>query len=142
MRQQTTWVATFDEAACRVFSFNGVPRKLQELSEESRMGAHKPHFSDRAGRVHERRGERRSSVAPRTDPERGMEKAFVQALAAALDAQSEAGAFDRLIVVAAPRALGDFRAAASKALKAKVVREIRGDFVNCAPDRLLAAIDQ
>lgn len=52
MRQEKTWVATFDEASCRVFSFNGNPRRLVELEEERRAGERKPHFADRAGRVH------------------------------------------------------------------------------------------
>jgi protein required for attachment to host cells len=66
----------------------------------------------------------------------------VEGIAAALDAKAKAGAFDRLIVAASPRALGDFRAAASKALKAKVVREIHGDYLNGATARLFEAIDQ
>jgi protein required for attachment to host cells len=142
MRQEKTWIVTFDEAACRVFSFNGVPRRLQELPDERRTGAHKPSFSDRPGRVHARMGERRSSVAPRTDPERRLETQFVEALAVELEAKGKTGAFDRLIIAASPRALGAFRAAASAPLLAKVVREIHGDYVNGEAARLFEAIDQ
>lgn len=141
MKQQKTWVATFDEAACRVFSFNGVPRRLEELPGERRTGQHKPVFSDRPGRVHARMGERRSGVAPRTDPERRLEAHFVEGLSADLELKAKTGAFDRLIIAASPRALGAFRAAASKALLAKVVREIHGDYVNGEPERLFEALD-
>ena len=142
MKQAKTWVATFDEAGARIFSFNGVPRRLEELAGEQRTGARKPSFSDRPGRVHASMGERRSGVSPRTDPERRLEKAFVAALAADLETKAKAGAFERLIVAASPRALGAFRAAASKPLMAKVVREIHGDYVNGDAARLLEAIDQ
>jgi protein required for attachment to host cells len=142
MRQQKTWVATFDEAACRVFSFNGAPRRLEEMADQYRTGPKKPRFSDRPGRVHASVGERRSGMTPRTDPERRLETRFVETLAAELAAKAQTGAFDRLIVAATPRALGAFRAAASKPLMDLVVREIHGDYVNGNVERLFEAIDQ
>lgn len=142
MKQAKTWVATFDEAEARIFSFNGVPRRLEELTEEHRAGPHKPSFSDRPGRVHARMGHRRSAIAPRTDPERRLETQFVEALVADLEARAKAGAFDRLVVAASPRALGAFRAAAGKTLLDKVVREIAGDYVNSGPGPLSEALDQ
>lgn len=142
MKQDKIWVATFDEAAARIFTFDGVPRRLEELPGEHRTGQHKPSFADRPARVHASVGERRSGIAPRTDPERRLETAFVERLVADLEAQAKGGAFDRLIVAASPRALGAFRAAASKPLMAKVVREIHGDYVNGDSARLFEALDQ
>lgn len=142
MKQPKTWVATFDEAGARIFSFNGAPRRLKELEEERRDGPHKPEFADRLGRVHASVGERRSGMAPRTDPERKLETAFVKALAADLAAKAEAGAFEQLIVAANPRALGAFRAAVSKPLAAKVIRELDKSFVNVEPSRLFEALDR
>lgn len=142
MKQDKIWVATFDEAAARIFTFNGVPRRLEELPGEHRTGQHKPSFEDRPARVHASVGERRSGVTPRTDPERRLETAFVEGLVADLEAKAKNGAFDRLIVAASPRALGAFRAAASEPLMAKVVREIHGDYVNAGSARLLEALEQ
>jgi protein required for attachment to host cells len=142
MKQKNTWVATFDEANCRIFSFNGVPQRLEELVEERRSGPHKPEFSDRPGRTHARVGERRSAMAPRTDGERRLETAFVVSLARDLARKAEAGAFDRLIVAATPRALGDFRAAADKGLTAKIVRELDGSYVSSGQTRLFEALNQ
>ncbi len=142
MKQPITWVATFDDANCRVFSFNGNPRRLEELAEERRSGQHKPEFEDRQGRVYSSASDRRSGMVPRTDPERKIEVAFVQGIAAHLAARAETGAFDRLIVAAGPRALGDFRAAAPKALTEKVSREINGNYVNAGQDRLLQALEE
>jgi protein required for attachment to host cells len=142
MKQAKTWVATFDEAGARIFSFNGAPRRLEELESERRNGPHKPEFADRPGRVHASVGERRSGMVPRTDPERKLETAFIRALAIDLGAKAEAGAFEHLIVAASPRALGAFRAAASKPLAAKVVRELDKCFVNVEPSRLFEALDR
>lgn len=142
MKQANTWVATFDEASCRIFSFNGVPRRLEELVGERRSGPRKPRFSDRPGRVHASLGERRSSMAPRTDPERRLETDFVERLTMHLGEKAQAGAFDRLIIAASPRALGAFRAVAPKSLVTKVVREINGSYVNGEEERLIKALDQ
>jgi protein required for attachment to host cells len=142
MKQASTWVATFDDAACRIFSFNGNPRRLEEIIEERRTGPHKPEFADRPGRVHASVGARRSGIAPRTDPERRLESAFVRGLAEHLVAKAEEGSFERLIIAASPRALGAFRAAASRRLAAKVVRELSGDYVNGDESRLRQALDQ
>lgn len=142
MKQAKTWVATFDEAEARIFSFNGVPRQLEELENERRAGPHKPSFADRPGRVHESVGTRRSGMAPRSDPERLMETEFVRTLTDDLAAHARNGAFDRLIVAASPRALGAFRAAAGKALAAKVVLELDKSYVNLDIQRLAQALEQ
>jgi protein required for attachment to host cells len=69
-----------------------------------------------------------------------MEDEFVAALVEHLTARAAAKSFDQLIIAASPRALGAFRAAASKSLTEKVVREVHGDYVNGDPTRLLAAV--
>jgi protein required for attachment to host cells len=81
-------------------------------------------------------------MAPRTDPERRLETAFVEALAADLASRAEAGAFDQLIVAASPRALGAFRAAASQPLAARIVRELNKSYVNIDTARLIEALDR
>lgn len=81
-------------------------------------------------------------MAPRTDPERRLETVFVTSLAEHLADRAQAGVFDRLIVAAGPRALGAFRAAASKPLYAMVVRELNGVYVNGDEARLLQALEQ
>jgi protein required for attachment to host cells len=142
MKQARIWVATFDEGGARIFSFNGVPRRLEEMEGERRSGPHRVQFADRPGRVHASIGERRSGMAPRTDPERRLETAFVEALAADLASKAEAGAFDQLIVAASPRALGAFRAAAAKSLAARVVRELNKSYLNIDTARLFEALDR
>lgn len=140
MKRARIWVATFDAGSCRVFNFNGNPRRLEEIVEERRTGPHKPAFADRAGREHSRLGERRSAMAPRTDAERRLETEFVGALATHLTAKAQEGAFDELIVAASPRALGAFRAAAPKSLADRVACELHGSYVNEDERRLHDAL--
>lgn len=140
MKQKNTWVVTFDGAAARIFAYSGAPPRLEEIVGERRDGPHKPDFEDRPGRVHNSVGEGRSGVSDHTDPERRMEDAFVADLATHLNAAAFRHSFDELIVAAAPRALGAFRAAAPKALTAIVSREIHGDYVNGDHKALLAAL--
>lgn len=142
MNQTRTWVVTFDGAACRVFSYDGAPRRLEEIESERRAGPHKPDFEDRPGRVYSSMGAGRSGVSQHTDPERRMEDEFVAALADHLLKKATDNAFDDLIVAASPRALGAFRKAAAKALTDKVIREVHGDFATGDPARLLAALER
>lgn len=140
MKQQVTWVATFDGASCRIFTLDGTPGRLHEIPGEHREGPHKPDFDDRAGRVYSSVGDGRSGVSQHTDPERRMEDDFVSDLAQHLGKRATDGSFDHLIVAAGARALGAFRTAASKVLTDKVTREINGNYVNGGPDPLLSAV--
>ena len=140
MQQKRIWVATFDGASCRIFKYDGVPRRLEEMGDQRREGPHKPDFGERAGRVYSSVGPGRSSVEPHTDPERNVEDAFVASLAEHLAGKMAENAFDALIVAAGPRALGAFRAVAPRALADKVVGEVHGNYVNGEQDRLLDAL--
>ncbi len=140
MRQKRIWVATFDGASARVFRYDGSPRGLEEIVGERRSGPHKPHFEERAGRVYSSVGPGRSSVEPHSDAERELEDVFAASLAERLAGKLTEGAFDELIVAAAPRALGAFRAAASRPLAEKVTREVHGDYVNSDQSQLLNAL--
>jgi protein required for attachment to host cells len=142
MKQVRTWVATFDGAACRVFAYDGVARRLEEIEGERRSGPHKPEFADRPGRVYSSTGKDRSGVSHHTDPERRMEDEFVKELVEHFEAKAADKTFDALIVAASPRALGAFRTVASKALLEKLVRDVHGDYVNGDPNRLLAALER
>jgi protein required for attachment to host cells len=140
MRQQKQWVATFNGASARAFTFNGVPRALAEIADARRQGRHKPDYDDRATRVHSSLGDRRSGASAETDPERRLEDEFVERLVDYLETRRLNGDFDELIVAAAARALGAFRKAAGPALAKSVVREIHGDHVNSDIENLREAL--
>ncbi|MGE3249664.1 MAG: host attachment protein [Hyphomonadaceae bacterium] len=140
MASDITWVAAFDGAACRVFHYRAGARELLELTEEARNGPHKPHFGAPADTVYSSASTHRGAPEPRTDAERNLEDAFVAQITAHLETRAATRAFQRLIVAAGPRALGAFRERASSKLKARVTREIVGDYVSADTKTLLSAL--
>ena len=71
-----------------------------------------------------------------SDPVRQREAAFAAHVVAELDRRRRERAFDRLVVIAAPRTLGDMRAAMTAALREVVTAELDKDLTNVPKDRL------
>jgi protein required for attachment to host cells len=140
MRARKTWIATFNGAECRVFEYEGAPRRLVEVDGAHLSGAHKPDFADRATRVFSSASPRRSAAEPRTDAERALEDAFVAEVAEFLALAAKAESFDDLVIAAGPRALGAFRKAAPKTVSDRVKRELHADLVGSSPPEILAAV--
>jgi protein required for attachment to host cells len=69
-------------------------------------------------------------MEPRTDPQRYAEYAFARDLSDHLEKAANEHRFDCLVVVAAPKALGDLRDLLPKTVQAKVVAEIDKDLTN------------
>ena len=80
------------------------------------------------GRSHQSVGNARSAVS-QTDWHDQAERAFVTGLAARLDKAITTGETTRLIMIAAPRALGMIRQVYSPALRHAVVKEMGKDLV-------------
>ena len=77
----------------------------------------------------------------RTDPVAHRETEFVKSVAAMLDRQQQKGAFDRLVIAAAPIALGDLRKSISPAVKKLVVAELNKDLTNLPTAQLDQHLD-
>jgi protein required for attachment to host cells len=69
-------------------------------------------------------------MEPRTDPQRYAEYAFARDLSDHLEKAANEHRFDRLVVVAAPKALGDLRELLPKTVHGKIVAEIAKDLTN------------
>jgi protein required for attachment to host cells len=85
--------------------------------------------SDRPGRSSDSTGPHRHALAPRSDPHEHEESVFLKSVADWLDEQVNAGAFERLVVVAPPRALGDLRQAFSDRVRARIHAEVAKDLL-------------
>jgi protein required for attachment to host cells len=94
-------------------------------------------MSDRTGRSYSSVGPGRSAIEAHSDPHRELKKQFAHRLADALALGLRRKAYDRLVIVAAPSALGDLRAALSEQVRAKVIREIAKDLTK-TPDSEVA----
>jgi protein required for attachment to host cells len=139
MKPTVTWVLLADGAQAKVFAHSGPGSGLRPvedlLFEEEPMKA-QDIMSDRPGRAFASVGAARSGYEPQTDPVQHREANFVKNVAEQLDRKYQQSAFSRLIIAAAPTALGDIRGALSDGLKEAVVAEMPKDLTNLPTPQL------
>lgn len=111
-----TWVVAADGAQARIFeerirAGEVVERKAEAMAQK---GGDYPHAAGSGATVHERAGPRRHGADERA-PRQEAEDRFLARLADQLGKDAQAGAFDELVILAPPRALGALRSALPKA---------------------------
>jgi protein required for attachment to host cells len=134
-----TWVVAADGERAVFFHNDGMDQGLTpipELIERHNLPDTHEMMSDRAG---QRAGGPASAgsgaTVPRNDPHEFAEKRFIEHLAKELDQAALAKRFDRLIIAAPPRALGNLRKALSKQTTQLIAAEYDKDFTkSTAPD--------
>ncbi len=130
MAKITTWVLVADGARARLFINQGAGTGLNPALGQEFIGTNLPRrdiVSDRPGRTFDSAGEGRHAMEPPTDPKRHEKRVFAHELAQILDDGRKANAFDRLVIVAPPDALGDLRAAFGDELKRMIGGELNKD---------------
>lgn len=130
MKPIRTWILIADGARARVVENLGPGKGVSEVTgmEFSQPAErNRDIMADRPGRSFESADNSRHSMEPPSDPKRLAEADFVAGLASMLDEKLKAGAFDRLVLVAAPQALGDIRKAISGQLADTVYGELAKD---------------
>jgi protein required for attachment to host cells len=130
VRKTVTWIVIADGEKARIVANEGVGKGLAAVAGHSlstTLHADREIHSDRPGRVQDSLGAARHAIQPRVDWHRFEKQQFARRVADMLDAESGKGAFDRLVLVAPPRTLGDLRAALAQTTKAKVTGEIDKD---------------
>ena len=140
MKPTRTWILIADGARGRILQNDGPGKGLQALEGRVWQGDHvATHelMTDRTGRAFSPAAPARSAIDSHSDPHRQLKRNFVHRLADALADGSRDRAYDRLILVAAPSALGDLRAALSPEVRAKVVAEVPKDLTK-VPDTAVA----
>jgi protein required for attachment to host cells len=129
MKPTTTWILIADGARGRLFANRG-PGKGLELLDENLDADHRATHDivdDRLGRTYESAGESRHAISPRHDPHRELKRDFAVRLAKMLDQRWMEHAYDRLVLVAPPSALGDLREALSDHVRGLVRAELDKD---------------
>lgn len=132
MKPTTTWILIADGAHARLFANHGPGKGIEAVEGGVINGDHRPDHElvrDSAGRTFESVGDMRHAITPKTDPHRELKRTFAEHLAEFMDRQYAAKAFDRLVIVAPPKALGDLRAALSDHLKPHIYAELDKDLV-------------
>jgi len=140
MKKTVTWIVVADHQRARVLVNGGPGRGLRPvpgMNLRTHLKAGRDIVADRPGRSFESRGEARHAVQPRIDPHRQAAERFVGRVAKALTAASEKGDYDRLVLIAPPRALGEFRKLLPASVKGKLIGEIDEDLTK-APTKALS----
>lgn len=132
MKPTTTWILIADGAHARLFANRGPGKGIEAVQGGVIEGDHRSDSElvrGSLGRTFESAGDMRHAIAPRTDPHRELKRDFAGQLADMLDQRLAEKAYDRLVLVAPPKALGDLRAALSEQVKPYVYAELDKDLV-------------
>lgn len=138
MKAIVTWVLVADGAQAQVFEHGGpgkglIPVKGLHFSEEPLKA--QDINSDRQGRRFGGGAGNRSGMEE-ADPVAVREERFVKSVAEQLETMRQQGRFDRLIIAAAPTALGDIRPALSNGVKETIIAELPKDLTNLPKPQL------
>lgn len=132
MKKPVTWILIADGAQARVVEHLGPGMGFRQVEgldwAIEPLQAHEI-VTDRPGSK-SGGGARGGGMTPKTDPAAYRETEFVKSVAATLDRHHQKGEFDRLVIAAAPIALGDLRKAISPAVQKSVVAELNKDLTN------------
>jgi protein required for attachment to host cells len=144
MKKIVTWVLIADGTRARILENTGTGKGLKQV--DGLEFAIDPMLaqelvSDRPGSYSSPSGGARGGMEPRTDPVDHRETVFAKSVAAVLDKKQQEGAFDRLVIAAAPIALGDIRKAISPAVKKTIIGELNKDLTNMPTDKLATHLD-
>ncbi len=123
MQQMTqTWILVADGSHARLFQTVAAGQPWQLVEKLDRE--HSREKTDRAG-SHEDRGEHD----------------FARLVTSALETKRQGGAFDRLVLVAPPKFLGQLRGELQAPLATCVVRSHNGDYTKMSEAELMKQVD-
>ncbi len=144
MKPTRTWILVADGGRARILETIGEGQGVHVVS-GSEEGIDNPpsHLQgrDRPGRVHESVGATRHAVEPRQDPHRALETLFANQLATMLSDHVASQSFDRLVLVAPPKMLGDLRKLVVPSVREKIVAEIDKDLTKIPYGEILSHLD-
>ncbi len=144
MKPIRTWIVVADGAHARFFLNEGPGRGLTLALPGAPVVPHPPTRelgTDRPGRVFESADSSRHALEPRADWHRLEKQQFARAVAHVVDRAAGDNAFDRLVLIAPPKTLGDLRAALGPASHAAIHRELAKDLTHVADAALPAHLE-
>jgi protein required for attachment to host cells len=137
MKDEKTWVLVADAGHARVLEQSGSKGNLalvDGLEFEHPIAKSSDMVSDSLPRTFDSVGPGRHAITPKSDPHRAEKRNFAKELAQILDARLAQKAYDRLIVIAPPRMMGDLRPNLSETVRSRLERELLLDLAD-APIR-------
>ena len=132
MKKSVTWILVADGARARILRTEGWGSGLSPVSAEIEGDnrATRDIGADRPGRVHDRAGQGRHAMEPRVDWHEFEKQLFAKRVADHLNRAAKQNAYDRLVLVAPPKALGGLRAALDKQTANRVIAELDKDLTH------------
>lgn len=140
--ERVTWVAVLDGTKALVFADEGfadAPDLKLVDKDEFTNPPDREIKTDAPGRRADT-GRGQGSAMEEADFHDQAETRFVTEFGERLNAAAMKGKFDRLILMAAPRALGALRDELHEETTRRIVREFTGDYVNHPTDKLEALL--
>ncbi|MEO5373172.1 MAG: host attachment protein [Alphaproteobacteria bacterium] len=134
-KRSITWILVADGARARLLVSDGPGGTLAVGEELDFIGtrlASRDIGSDRPGRASDGTGSGRHAIEPPTDPRRHNAVAFARSLVEMLEEGLGRGAYERLVLVAPPRALGDLRTLLPDAVRERVIAELNNDLTGAS----------
>jgi protein required for attachment to host cells len=133
MKKAKTWILVADGAQARVYQTDGGAKGLVAVRGGEFAGVNLPSRdidADKPGQGFDRGGQGQRRMQPRTDSHRHAKAIFSRRLAEFLQRGQQRQAYDDLIIVAPPKALGDLRAALAPGVRKLVRAELSKDLVH------------
>lgn len=130
-KRRRVWVVIADGEHARIVE-PAAAGSFRTLASIDAMEAHRRTQAlgtDKPGRSFESTGASRHAIAPKHDLHELAKQSFEHFVAARLNEASEAGSFERLVLVAPPKALPEIRAALDQPTAAKLVGTLTKDLV-------------
>jgi protein required for attachment to host cells len=127
MKRPVTWILIADGGRAKIFKAASKGRIEEKEEMATALPPTRDLVSDRPGRTFDSMGQGRHAKEPPTDAHEKAESDFLRSVCKKLDAACQNKEFDRLIVVAAPRALGTLRQMFPGQLADMVTKEISHD---------------
>ena len=138
-RQKATWIAVLDGTQARFFALrkNGDGQVFEEATQalNADLPRHSRDESDRPSRALGA-GMARGAVEPRHDYNKLAKHNFAREVAGTLDAAYADGRYDRLVLVAPPRSLGELRELLSERVQESLAHEVPKNLTKLGADAL------
>lgn len=140
MKPTKTWIVVADGDQAKIFEHDGPGKGLHAIKDLQLEQAHlkaRDIMADKPGRAGSGTAPgSRAAMDYRSDPVDVREQRFVEKLADVLDKKHAEGAFERLVIAAAPAALGDLRPALSDEVRETILAELPKDLTNVPTAKL------
>jgi protein required for attachment to host cells len=131
MGKQRTWIAVLDHQRLHVYRTEPPGWSLMAepgFSREERLPRSSELGSDRPGRSFDSLGGQRHAMEPHSDPQAVEGRRFVAGIADDLLRARREKLYERLVLVAPPRALGELRPLLHHEVAAVIAAELAHDF--------------